>query len=215
MFQTIARTTAALALVAATAQAQFTQEAGFRLRNTSGSAAQEELYYGFSANLGAQPRTAVNGTFTLNQPNAFRLSWDATARSLAFSYLGFNGPSRAYVLTYGADETPSFNAIRFQLRGTETSRVLLTGLALETPAAELSLGDLVTDSFVARTVEGISAAQSFTVTGDLTFTGAGLNGDNQRFEVGVGTVVPEPSTYALMATGLAGLAGLARRRRRA
>lgn len=216
MFRSIVRATAALALVAGTAQAQFTQDAGFRLRNTSGSAAQEELYYGFSNDLGSQPRLAVNGTFALNQPNAFSLDWDATARRLEFVYRGFSGPSRSYVLTYDVGATPSFNAIRFILRGSEASRTSLSGIALASSSAEFSLGDLVAnDGAVSRIFEGVSAAESFRVTGDLTFAGAGVNGEGQRFEVGVGTVVPEPSTYALMATGLIGLAGMARRRRRA
>lgn len=80
---------------------------------------------------------------------------------------------------------------------------------------------------------GISVTGDWFVTGLSVGTGSGWNGvhfasvDNVRFDVlGMGemsesttwnfetNVVPEPSTYALLATGLAGLGALARRRRR-
>ena len=48
-------------------------------------------------------------------------------------------------------------------------------------------------------------------------TGWDGSGGDLRFEMAFNqsAVIPEPSTYALMATGLVGLAGIARRRRRA
>ena len=54
----------------------------------------------------------------------------------------------------------------------------------------------------------------FTLNGTLTPTSCA--NESCRFEIGVATVanvVPEPSTYVLMATGLAGMIGIARRRR--
>ncbi|MCU0649065.1 MAG: PEP-CTERM sorting domain-containing protein [Gemmatimonadaceae bacterium] len=51
---------------------------------------------------------------------------------------------------------------------------------------------------------GLVAGQTYTFRADT---------DNSRFDAPPPQIVPEPSTYALMATGLAGLAAISRRRR--
>ncbi|MBC7564063.1 MAG: PEP-CTERM sorting domain-containing protein [Gemmatimonadaceae bacterium] len=131
--------------------------------------------------------------------------------------------------TYTAFLTPLWGTIDLS----NTRLGIMTPFALDIYTANASLASLITaNNLVGQTAQnqlwlnaelpGRNAAPAF---GDPTFNAVGwyvvtdrLATGNDSFGVQEllaydASVVPEPSTYALMATGLFGLVGVARRRR--
>ena len=123
-----------------------------------------------------------------------------------------------------------FNAFQFNVRGRNANEfvglrnVFFNGLAIPELAGVLSEGP---DSYFA--FQGLDATSDFTVTGELAFgTNTTASAEAHRFGFSYGNCtntsgtacvalptnsVPEPSSYALLVAGLAGILVASRRRR--
>ena len=94
----------------------------------------------------------------------------------------------------------------------------LNTLAITIDGFTLTGADLVAMSTIADPVTGTgnqlspSGNQLVTITGLAPFTTATFSSTNNAFEFSLGSAVPEPSTWAMMALGFAGLGYAAFRR---
>lgn len=193
----------------------------FRARNTSNGNGGDRLYAGLASSLGnGSLRDSYTGTWDNITSRTFSLRYYAAHNILRFSVSGItfgaglnDGTTLSALLndnTVKIYDVGSFNALRIFGRAAGATLTKLDfGAGNVLTGAEGGIGN--TEQFWA-----LSDASDFLVTGELTPTRC--SNESCRFEIGVATaanVVPEPSTYALMATGLAGLIGVARRRARA
>jgi hypothetical protein len=156
----------------------------------------------------AAPASTAQFAWGNGQPIAFTLDYNAVSRLATFSF-GSGTPSVSYVVP--AAET--FTDLFFRARSVQGSSILLSGLALDGVALGQDVG--VTGAGLDfLQLAGGGLADGFALTGraTLAWTGAPPTNSNVAFQIKVGEV-PEPSTYALLLAGLAGLGFLARRRR--
>lgn len=225
------RSLAALALLASPAAAQSylgstgtaTGAETLRARNLQ-SGTGDEVYLGASPSVlgsGSQ-RDSYGGTWNAGtaatRTYRFTMSWDG-AGTLTF------GLGQLLGGTPGLDDAPgvasslsgstftlanvgSFDAFRlFSRSATSLNALTLDGVDM-LPGAPVAFAN-------AEHFWSVSSASAFEVAGSLDVAMNG-NGEGTRFEVGVAnSVVPEPSTYALLGTGIAALGLVGARRRRA
>lgn len=143
----------------------------------------------------------------------FRFAWTGTQASMLV-----DGADGVRTATVGAPAGGSVNAIVFRSLASGTgvvggfsSNLLVTFLSGGSTTIGGFLGDADAEY---RVLVDARLAGGFTVTGEGTVQGrTGGSNPMYEFKVGQASVVPEPSTYALFAAGLAGVAGVARRRR--
>jgi hypothetical protein len=142
---------------------------------------------------------------------AFTLSFDAGTRlaSLAFA-------SGTPSVSYTVPATETFTDLFFRARSVSNGSLLLSGLALDGVSFGQDVG--VTGAGLDfLQLAGGGLADGFVLTGfaTLAWTGTAPTNSNLAFQIKLGDVpqIPEPSTYALVLAGLAGLGFLARRRR--
>lgn len=195
--------------------------------------------YVFSLSTGVQPSNV--GTITITQVNATTVNVFADLISNTYGFLETGGPHTPFAFTLGGANpevgvsavflTPlngAYAAGTFSLSTTDGDATPFGtfGISINTTAGNGSgnayygdlnfnvvrTGGLTIDNFIAN-------ASGYYFAADITNgnnTGSQAWGGRCVTDCGGGgqSVVPEPSTYLLMATGLAGLGFFARRRRR-
>jgi hypothetical protein len=159
--------------------------------------------------------------------NAFQGGDPSGSANASFAFT-FNYPSLGSItgatLTFGIfdlDSQASGSQIAsFVLNGSQDLTALLDAASEASPAAQLEVRvfSLALPSSVFASLAGGTAAFTLTlqgpslgVSGELPNNGAGL--DFATLQLNTSTV-PEPSTWALLGTGLLAVAGVAARRRR-
>jgi hypothetical protein len=214
MLRTALRIGAALALTAAPALAQS---------------------YSFITSVGTQPGNV--GTITLTQNGANSVNVLVDLLSTTYGFLNTGGPHTPFAFNIAGSETGlsavftspaggSYASGMFSLNtaGGSNTPYGTYGVAIGNSAGNGSgnayygdlaftltrTGGLTTNDFVANT-------EGYYFSADLT---NGQNTGAQAWSVrtttgggGQGSVVPEPSTYVLLASGMVGMVGIARRRK--
>lgn len=179
--------------------------------------------------------SAAGSAPNLSRTIQFRAAWNHTGKTFDFWFPDNDlAVSNTPGFTFGGNSGASFEANnRFRVNNVGPFNVLLLDLVARNAWGGsinyLTLGagpNLITSAPISVTGGTATAfflassTQSWTVNGEVRFntdpaSGQFANNESQRFDFKVyqARVVPEPSTYALLASGLAGLAVMARRRR--
>ena len=203
--------TALLASPAASVQAQTLTFNGLSSNDPSGVVFVNNCYM----EAGFQVR--ITGLASCNTPNAFA------------SYTPANGAYTGSPALFNADETQTVASVDFMLMsgGTFTfnsislAPVSFPGLAMSVSfTGTRMVGGPVTDMVMLNA--GMMTMMNYNLNGFTNLTSLRLTPsapdfavqfDNVAFSNVTQGVIPEPSTYALMGTGLVGLLTIARRRR--
>lgn len=161
--------------------------------------------------------TFVNAFLVTTNPGWANFTGPQTERWISASATGSGAPSGSYTFRTSFDLTGydlASVSVQFQcMVDNNFGGWSLNGGAFGGSCGFWNTGFGATQTVNSGFVAGVNTL-TFAVSGDQTTDGliVDVTGFSGRQ---VNSTVPEPSTYALMGTGLLGLAGIARRRRRA
>jgi len=197
------------------------------------SAAQAGPIWVFSNSVGTQPGNV--GTITLVQNNPNQVGVTVDLLNSTYGFLNTGGPHTPFAFNLGFSVAPgdlnlaisspaggtySKGTFSLNINGGDNTPYGSYGIAIDDSAGNGSgnayYGDLV---FTLTRTNGLLSTDDFVANADGYFFSADLtNGENtggQAWTEGVdppGTEVPEPLTLSLFAAGLAGMAGMRRRK---
>ena len=201
--------TALLASPAASVQAQTLTFNGLASSDPSGVVFVNNCYM----EAGFQVR--ITGLASCNTPNAFASYTPAAATGYTGSPALFNADSASVDFMLMSGGTFTFNSIGL-------APIAFPGLAMSVTFTGTRMvgGPVTPQTFMLS--NGMSMMQNYVLNGFTNLTSVRLTPsapdfavqfDNVAFSNVTQGVIPEPSTYALMGTGLVGLLTIARRRR--
>lgn len=217
-FSSIARAAATVAIIAAPAVAQaqittYTTLSAFLAATTSQGTDDYQSLSITTTTPTPMNRTAGAYSYTVAAPGDFFgagsaanhwLSTNTATSTMTFSNFGSNVRGIAGNF-FGSDINGSFRANTSLIITLNTAAGSLTQ-TLTNATLSTFLGFTTTSNILSMTVQAVQPQQGFAWSTVDNFTLAQAAPTN---------VVPEPSTYLLMATGMAGLVGVVRRRRAA
>lgn len=168
----------------------------------------------YQARLGSDPTTESVDVFCVDYAHSVSLgqTWTANMTNLMSGDLSMTRGGNASLAQY---QQMAYLTTKFQGASANDTRAIHTAIwnimTPNTPAMFASATTFYNDALANYATSGLDYS-TFAIITDVNFQ---QRGSRQEFLTRVPTTVtPEPGTYLLMATGLAGVAGIVRRRRK-